>query len=163
QAFGPFTDRELIKKMKSILEYADLVFARDRYSFEYINGIDGAQNNVYLMPDFTNLIAGRIPDYFKNGNKEIAIIPNSKLIESGALSQSKYLQIFNQLVEFIEKSDSVPFFLIHEGIKDLRLAEAFNLQYGKTIKIITEDDPLLVKGIIGCSKAVITSRFHGLV
>src|SRR5690606_33151845 len=58
---------------------------------------------------------------------------------------------------------SVPFFLIHEGIKDLRLAEAFNLQYGKTIKIITEDDPLLVKGIIGCSKAVITSRFHGLV
>src|SRR5690606_34297611 len=64
QAFGAFTDNALIEKMKVIVNDADLIFARDKYSFDYIKGIDNKKDNIYLMPDFTNLISGEKPDYF---------------------------------------------------------------------------------------------------
>jgi colanic acid/amylovoran biosynthesis protein len=163
QAFGPFTDSDLRDKMKIIVENANLIFARDKYSFEFISEISERNSHIYKMPDFTNLVEGIVPDYFKSINCEIAIIPNTKLTESGVLNREDYLQILGDMIEEIETHKFMPFFLVHEGVKDLKLVQDVNSLFGKNIKIIKEEDPIKVKGIIGHSKAVITSRFHGLV
>jgi len=113
----------------------------------------------------TATISGYVPAYF-NGHQAsgVAIIPNNKLLESNIFKdRDQYLQVLRKLVKLIGEAGGKPFFLIHEGEKDLRLAKDVSDGFPGPIDIIQEDDPLKVKGMIGASKAVITSRFHGLV
>ena len=164
QAFGAFTDPKLRNKMQVILDHADLVFARDKYSYEYLHGLEGKKTNIGLRPDFTNLIKGKLPDYFDLNKCEVAIIPNNKLLESSVFSnRSEYIDFLKDVCTLIKKQGKLPFFLIHEGVKDLRLAEEVKEMLSFDVPILKEDNPLYVKGIIGKVHAVITSRFHGLV
>lgn len=164
QAFGPFTQPALISKMETILNEADLIFARDKYSFDYLKTLEAKQQHVFLKPDFTNLIKGVKPGSFNPDELEVAIIPNNKLLESSTFKdRNDYLEILCRIVTTVQSLGKKPFFLIHEGAKDLKLAEDVNAQYKLAVPILKEDDPLKVKGIIGLSKAIITSRFHGLV
>lgn len=164
QAFGPFKEEMLQSKMKDILDNADLIFARDQYSYKYLQEIPGNKENIMLRPDFTNLIKGKVPAHFDPSIHQVAIIPNNKLLESQTFGdRQEYIQFLIDLCDTIVEYGKRPYFLIHEGEKDLRLAEDANKISGKNIPILTEEDPLYVKGIIGKSVAVITSRFHGLV
>ncbi|MFC6099803.1 polysaccharide pyruvyl transferase family protein [Olivibacter domesticus] len=164
QAFGAFKDERLQAKMKIILDNADLIFARDKYSHEYLNEIPGKKDKIFLRPDFTNLTEGKLPAYFDKQKCEVAIIPNNKLLESNTFQdRDDYITFLKNLCKDIEKLDKKPFFLIHEGHKDLMLAEEVNKKFNLNVTILKEDDPKHVKGIIGNSFAVITSRFHGLV
>lgn len=164
QAFGPFEDPKLKEKMKVILNNADLIFARDNYSYEYLKTIPANQTNIHLRPDFTNLITGVAPSSFDADKNQIAIIPNNKLIESKVfLNRNDYIDFLATTVSEIEQAHKKPFFLIHEGVKDLQLAQDVNVRHGKNTSIIVVENPLEVKGIIGLCEAVITSRFHGLV
>jgi len=164
QAFGKFEDPKLQQEMRRVISHADLIFARDRFSYAYLREIQQNDSNTFLKPDFTNLISGRVPMYFDPAVAEVAIIPNNKLVQSGVFSsKSAYLDFLRRIVEIVAAKGKKPFFLIHEGRKDLDLAEHVNADYGMRIPIVVEDDPLAVKGIIGLCEAVITSRFHGLV
>ncbi|QNL51626.1 polysaccharide pyruvyl transferase family protein [Olivibacter sp. SDN3] len=164
QAFGPFTEPALISKMETILNEADLIFARDKYSFDYLKTLKANQQHIFLKPDFTNLIKGLKPVDFNPDELEVAIIPNNKLLESSTFKdRDDYLNVLNRIVTKVQSLGRNPFFLIHEGAKDLQLAKDVNQKFGQDIPILKEDDPLKVKGIIGLSKAIITSRFHGLV
>jgi len=164
QAFGAFTDLKLRDKMKTVLNHADLVFARDKYSFEYLQGLEGKKSCIGLRPDFTNLIKGKLPRDFDSSKYQVAIIPNNKLLESSVFqNRSEYVEFLKNVCNLILSKGKTPFFLIHEGVKDLRLAEEVNQTFLLDIPILKEDNPLHVKGIIGTVDAVITSRFHGLV
>lgn len=61
------------------------------------------------------------------------------------------------------ESNQNPFLLIHEGANDLKLAKSIIENTGKNIPIVSETDPLKIKGILGASNGTIGSRFHGLV
>lgn len=166
QAFGPFTQRDLIQKMEIILNKSDLIFARDRISFDFLKKIGKITNQkkVHLAPDFTNLIAPVWPaDKGKYANM-MAFIPNQKMreTEDNALNQN-YPEFLKTLIELSIKKGQQPFFLIHESKNDKAIAALVNSQLSKPIQIVEEENPLLVKGIIGSCFAVITSRFHGLV
>ncbi|MCE7059708.1 polysaccharide pyruvyl transferase family protein [Dyadobacter sp. CY343] len=164
QAFGPFEDSALKEKMKIIVNNSNLVFARDKYSLSYLKNISATQNNIHLKPDFTNLLKGSVPDYYDPAKYEVAIIPNNKLLESNTFnSRENYVEFLNEITEIITASGKSPYFLIHEGVKDLKLATDVNKTFIKEIPILTVENPLEVKGIIGKSYAVVTSRFHGLV
>jgi len=164
QAFGPFTDQALKVKMQTIIKYSDLIFARDRISYEYMLGLDPKATNIKLRPDFTNLIKGSIPSDFNPKTCEVAIIPNNKMIETASEAGGiAYVNMLKKMVELIQDKGYKPFFLIHEGKKDLALALKTNESIKNQVPVVIEDNPLHVKGIIGASKAVITSRFHGLV
>jgi len=165
QALGPFTDSALIRKMKNIVRNSNLIFARDPYSFNYIKALDDANlGNIDLKPDFTNLVYASKPDSFDNEAYNVAIIPNSKLIESKVMTREQYVEVLNILVDKVQERNLNPFFLVHEGGgRDLLLVQEVNTLYQKNIKIIKEDNPISVKGIIGSCRGVVTSRFHGLV
>lgn len=164
QAFGAFSDLKLRNKMQLILDHADLVFARDKYSYEYLHDLDGKKTSIGLRPDFTNLIKGKVPESFDSNKYQVAIIPNNKLLESNVFKdRSEYIDFLVNVCNLITLQGKTPFFLIHEGVKDLRIAEEVNKLLSFDIPILKEDNPLHVKGIIGSVEAVITSRFHGLV
>lgn len=164
QAFGPFTDSELIGKMKMIIQNADLICARDRISYDYLKALDSSTSNIILQPDFTNLIKGTVPDSFRKMQGKIAIIPNNKMIETANPENgAKYLDLLRRMIAIIKKSGNDAFFLIHEGRSDIKIANEINKDSELAIPVLQEDSSLYVKGMIGASKAVITSRFHGLV
>jgi len=164
QAFGPFNDSELISKMQTILINADLIFARDVKSFEYLKNLKTTNDSVNLAPDFTNLISGKKVTNSENFNSKIAIIPNQKMMETEDEIKNKlYPEYLTLLIELLQKRGETPFFLIHESRKDGQIASMVNDKLAQKIEVIKQEDPLKVKGIIGASKAVVTSRFHGLV
>ena len=164
QAFGPFSDRSMISMMKKIVGNADLIFARDRISFDYLNEINGKNDRFKLFPDFTNLVKGNVPKLKMDFGTCVAIIPNQKMMDTKDTAQNlAYPKFLKTMIEKIQKKGLSPFFLIHESEMDRIIALKINEQLEKPISIIEVEDPLEVKGIIGVSFAVITSRFHGLV
>ena len=164
QAFGPFSDRSMISMMKKIVGNADLIFARDRISFDYLNEINGKNDRFKLFPDFTNLVKGNVPKLKMDFGTSVAIIPNQKMMDTKDTAQNlAYPKFLKTMIEKIQKKGLSPFFLIHESEMDRIIALKINEQLEKPISIIEVEDPLEVKGIIGVSFAVITSRFHGLV
>lgn len=166
QAFGPFTKPDLRREMNIILNNANLIFARDKYSLGYLNSLDGLKDNIHLKPDFTNLISGKLPSYFDKTQYEVAVIPNNKLLDSDIFKdRTDYVKFLINVIDNVVKNGKKPYFLIHEGEKDLSIAKEVNESpfSSNIIEILKEENPLFVKGIIGNSTAVITSRFHGLV
>ncbi len=164
QAFGPFSSPELRGKMKLILDNADLVFARDRVSYDYLLELVGKESKILLRPDFTNLVGGTLPNSFNGREHQVAIIPNSKMLDvTSEIDRDAYPVFLVACIKQIIEWGCRPFFLIHEGRKDLQIAISINNRLGLEIPIIVEEDPLKVKGILGASMAVVTSRFHGLV
>jgi polysaccharide pyruvyl transferase WcaK-like protein len=53
--------------------------------------------------------------------------------------------------------------LNHEGTKDLELCQQLIEGKSDKIELVSEADPLKVKALIGQSRAVVCSRFHGCV
>jgi polysaccharide pyruvyl transferase WcaK-like protein len=164
QAFGPFSDRSMISMMKKIVGNADLIFARDRISFNYLIGINGENDRLKLFPDFTNLVKGKVSKLKMDFGKCVAVIPNQKMMDTSDTDQNlAYPKFLKVMIEKIQKKGFSAFFLIHESEMDRIIALKINEMLEKPVSIIEVEDPLEVKGIIGESFAVITSRFHGLV
>ncbi|GHB31521.1 polysaccharide pyruvyl transferase family protein [Mongoliitalea lutea] len=164
QAFGPFSKLDLSAKMKTILENADLVCARDAVSESYLKELKVKNAPIFLFPDFTNMVKGTFPSSIKKDILELVIIPNQKMMETGNQEDNTWYPIFLQkVIEIAQQKGIMPVFLIHESKMDAAIAKLVNDSLLKPIPVIHEENALHVKGIIGESKAVITSRFHGLV
>ncbi|WP_439481753.1 polysaccharide pyruvyl transferase family protein [Cyclobacterium plantarum] len=166
QAFGPFTKPDLIQKMMFILDQADLIFARDKVSCDFLYQLKRRKDsaNIFLAPDFTNLTTPIFSENKEKFAESLAIIPNQKMMETSDEGLNKcYPDFLKVMIELALKKGQKPFFLIHESEKDKAIAEMVNEKLENPIQVIEEEDPLLVKGIIGSCFAVITSRFHGLV
>ncbi len=165
QAFGPFTDADLRSKINIIIENADLIFARDELSFQYLKELSPGSQNIKLKPDFTNLIKGIVPGYFDKEKHQVGIITNSKMLETASKENGNaYIMLLERIIKTIQAAKYKPYFIIHdEGIGDIKIAEKINMETGTNLPIIKESNPLYVKGLIGQSYAVVTSRYHGLV
>lgn len=163
QAFGPFTDSILIEKMEDIVKYADIIFARDKMSYDYLLSISKEKKNIQLKPDFTNITKAEVPIYFDGSENRVAIIPNSKMVETSKDGGKAYLNLLTRIATILDIKGEKPYFLIHESKMDRGIADEVNSSLTRKLPILQEENPLYVKGIIGASFAVITSRFHGLV
>lgn len=167
QALGPFTRSKDIACLKAALPKASLICAREETSFAHVRALIGDTGNLVQFPDFTNLVTGVVPGYYQNGDSKVLIIPNSNMISSrnshGAWKNT-YIDVLVSAVAVIREMGLKPVLLNHEGAGDGEICAAVQQQAGgDNIELITEQDPLKVKGIIGASKAVICSRFHGCV
>lgn len=162
QAFGPFESADIQIVMMKIINNADLIFAREKESYQHLQRIT-ANTNIQQSPDFTNLISGRLPSCFDPEKHQVAIIPNYKMVESNSAKNDVYLDFIKHAIESAINLGFKPYFLIHEGIKDQQLAAAVNANLKDALDIVIIEDPLEIKGIISAAKFIICSRFHGVV
>lgn len=164
QAFGPFESTEIKTAFKTVINNADLVYAREPISYNYIKDLVGEQDHVKISPDFTNILKGTVPKDFDSENNKICIVPNVRMLDKMSFDDShSYQQFMADCVKPLINANLKPFFLIHEGEGDLRLAKEIMNLTNENINIIVETDPLKIKGIISTCDAMIGSRFHGLV
>ena len=150
--------------LEDLVENADLIFARDDISFDYITDIDGKKDHIRIAPDFTCLLDGKVPEWFDPAENRICIIPNHRMLEKTSAGDSAgYVSFLSKCCGYLNERGEKPFFLIHEGEKDMAIANRVIDDLGSDIPVIIEDDPLMIKGILGKCYCVIGSRFHGLV
>lgn len=162
QAFGPFNDNALKAVMNKIIANADLIFAREKKSFEYLKKIS-EKDNIVLAPDFTNLLKGKVPENYDATNKNVAIIPNYKMIDKKGGEGELYIDFLRRAIEKTQALGLKPFFLIHEGKRDIDITDKVNLLLHQPLEVIINFDPLVIKGIISTAFFIICSRFHGVV
>ncbi|WP_019674708.1 polysaccharide pyruvyl transferase family protein [Arsukibacterium perlucidum] len=166
QAWGPFTKQRDRSMLKRCLVRASLICAREQTSFNFVAGVLDNKAKLVLFPDFTNLVKGVLPDYYHSGEQKVLIIPNSNMNSSRnqhAAWQQHYLRVLTDAVQIVREMGLEPVLLNHEGKGDEAICSQIQQQASGNLAIINEADPLKVKGIIGASKAVICSRFHGCV
>ncbi len=166
QALGPFTRSNDIKVLKESLPKAALICAREQDSYNNIRSIIGDADNLVQMPDFTNAVKGIVPDYWENGDNKVCFIPNSNMIGVKNKNESwkkNYINIMKLMMEQTVELGLTPVLLNHEGEGDKDICQTLNNFFERKLELIEESDPLKVKGIIGASKAIVCSRFHGCV
>lgn len=164
QAFGPFTSDKIKKAMKTIIANADLICARDAESCQYLQDLTNS-TAIKLFPDFTNLIQNiALPNQYQHLADRVCIITNCRMLDQlPAAEAQKYVPLMADALTFLINSQCKPYFLMHEGLRDESLAQQIMAKAGCQAEIIWEADPLVIKSIIGASKGVLCSRFHGLV
>jgi polysaccharide pyruvyl transferase WcaK-like protein len=164
QAFGPFRTTKIGRFFEIVVENADRVYARDPVSLGYVRDCCGIASHIRESPDFTVLIPGQTPDSFEEHDHDVAIIPNGKMIEKTSSStREAYLPFLVTCLRHFSNSGCRPFFLIHGGPKDEELARTANRVFGQEVPVIVLDDPVKIKGVIGTCRAVVSSRYHGLI
>lgn len=163
QAFGPYKNPRIRNAIKRAVDNIDLIMPRERISYDYLTEAVGRCKNISIYPDFTNLTEGVMPDYFDPNIHEVCLVPNYRMIDktSGEKSQ-KYLPLIISCAKYLKRKGLNPFVLVHEGEIDRFLASQISEVVG-SLPVLTESDPLKIKGILGASRATIGSRFHGLV
>ncbi len=163
QAFGPFEKKTVRDAVCVILENSDLVFARDTASLGYLLDLPVDARNIKRSPDFTCLVSGTPPDYFRREGKRSCVVPNYRMIDRTSSDVGKnYPNFLMRCINYLIKQDLDPFILIHEE-NDVVLLEDIQKRLMKPIDIIQESNHLYLKGILGSCALVISSRYHGLV
>lgn len=164
QAMGPFTSQSIRRCLEIVVRNASLVFARDRVSFRHIVDVVGHADNVLLAPDFTNLVAGYVPLGAEALYNRVCIVPNYQMIsKKTSVEGERYSKLMVQCVRNLMARGESPFFLVHEGEKDIELSNKIIEELGSSLEILRYDDPRHIKGVLGGCKGVIGSRFHALV
>lgn len=163
QALGSFKKELSEYYFKELYALSDLFFARDKVSFEACKSVLKDTSKLFLAPDFTNTYKPVIENKanFESVKNKICIVPNAKMITHAPKSVSEnYLNFLEQLVNFLNNKGEEIFFLNHEGQGDLDVIHSINKHHLTVITNVNADE---VKSIIGNSKMLISSRFHGVV
>ncbi|MBR6189494.1 MAG: polysaccharide pyruvyl transferase family protein [Prevotella sp.] len=163
QAFGPAIKKNTLNGLKCISKYADLIMARERVSYGYLekSGVMD-MNKVRLQTDFTSLVEGVAPEGYKHLKDGICIIPNLRMVDTGTISKEKYIGLISAIANSCKASGHPIYLLNHEGKEDEQLAYECRKRTGNNIEVVTGLNALEVKGMIASAYIVITSRFHGL-
>lgn len=163
QALGPYASERNRKAMKAVVENVDLIFPRERVSYEHLTGLVGEQPKIRQSPDFTNLITGVLPDSFDTEQNRFCIVPNCRMLDkTDQATRDAYLPFLIKCTEHLLRKNARPFVLVHEGKDDRALADKLSAAVGG-IPVIEEKGALQIKGILGACSGTLGSRFHGLV
>jgi hypothetical protein len=164
QAFGPFRARGMQQAFAEAVQRVDLVFVRDRVSYDYVQEAVGPRDNVHQAPDFTNLLKAPLPQSHEHLRGLSIIIPNEKMVaDATAQERAGYLDFLRTAAEALAADGRDPVILIHEGRGDRAIAEALNSNLSRPLEVVDIPSALTTKAVIGASDLVVSSRFHGLV
>lgn len=162
QAFGPF-EKENSKKMLDVIsKKADILIARDDVSYNYLMAENIDKRKVMLFPDFTALVAPQESTLSIQHKGKVCIIPNSKIIKQGIMSEDSYLTSIGEIINHIYENGREVLLLNHEGIGDYKLCNKAASIVKHPVTVITGLNAIETKGVIADSYLVISSRFHGV-
>ena len=163
QALGPFQNDEIINNMRGLMNHVDVVFARDESSANWLAkaGADSKLGGVF--PDFTNLVEGYKCDSDKRFNNSFVIIPNYRILDKGDEgAATTYISMLSKLIEILLSKKIEVVVFNHEGKQDLEICNKL-IELFPSATLVTEDNPLRIKGILSQFRMGFSSRFHGVV
>jgi len=166
QAFGPFQSERVKATMRGILRNADLVFARDRQSYDYLMELDESKHRVHRCGDITLAFHPETNNPVKV-DRYCCIVPNERMLDQGRRVWGQaYTEILRNVVgRLLESTDLQVVLLVHDqGGKDFQIAQDLHPHFTKSgrVQITTQADPLVIKTIIAKSDFTIGSRYHAL-
>jgi len=162
QAFGPFKTNNGKKSAEILNRYADLIIAREPTSNKHLTEAGINPGKILHFPDFTIATKGLFPDRYHHIKGGVCIIPNRKMITHTRFSPQEYFDKMESIISLIQQSGKQVFLLNHEGKKDLKICKGINRKLDNRLTIITGLDAKEIKGVIGSSYMVISSRYHGI-
>lgn len=168
QAFGPFRKNFSRQFIEGIYPYVDQLMAREDQSYEYLVEVFGKNDKMKLFPDFTNtyspVLSTENKALFEKFKNSVCLIPNQKMITHAEKEvAAQYVDLMARLAKEIKRIGENVFFLNHEGPGDEELIKEIFKSAGESFDYVSDLNADEVKWIIGQSKMVVTSRFHGLV
>lgn len=161
QAFGPFEKESSKNAIKIIVKYADLIYAREKNSYNYIHEACGDVTNVKIAPDFTTLIKGKLPEELAEYYNSIIIIPNKRMLMEKNVEIVDYINLIKCIIPYSEKLNKKIVILNHEGRTDFDICCDINKAFNNQFKVVSGLTALETKGFISTAYAVVSSRFHG--
>ena len=170
QAFGPFSDADSCANIARSFPLAAMICAREIQSHIYIEEVTGALPNLFQYGDFTNLMDGVIPETTTLATRAACIVPNYNMMDarnSNTAWLNTYENLFLTAIDYYRELGLTPFFLNQGGAPDNVVITRLNRQLEKRaqrpLEVVQDNNPLITKGIIGASSAVLCSRYHGCI
>ncbi|MDE1173265.1 MAG: polysaccharide pyruvyl transferase family protein [Parvibaculaceae bacterium] len=162
QAFGPFKSERARDLVATIVQHSDLVFARDKISYEHLVGAAGQQPQIRIAPDFTNLVEARITKTIPDN--VVFIVPNARMIDkSPPAVAERYVSCLAQVASSARDAGLDPVIMIHDAIGDRAVGESVQKLLGQPLAEMTHPDPQVLKGWLAQARGVVGSRFHAIV
>lgn len=162
QAFGPFENSEIRAAFAKVYQDVDLIYARDKVSYQHLQDSFGESSKLRLSPDITIGLQSEIAATDKS--EEVFIVPNARMLDKSDKSQAeKYVPLLATCIQRVMDLDHKAVFLLHDTKEDKLLLPKVHALLGTEIEAIEISDPVQLKKKIGTAKLVIGSRFHALV
>lgn len=162
QGFGTFNKECTKNAILQLDKYADLIFAREKVSYQMLNDLVENKSKVKLYTDFTALVDSSRPQGYEHLKDKVCLIPNRQMINKGVVDRCKYFEILHEIIDTCMSRGHSVYFLNHEGPLDEQLANDYNKAYNTNIEVVSGLNALEVKGLISTAYLVISSRFHGV-
>lgn len=165
QAFGPFTNEASRKSMDFIYKQANLIFAREQQSYDYLKEVYSNMEKVEIAPDFTCLLSPEEkPTVLLPEKGYVLIIPNSRMMDkTDKKTSDSYLNFLVQVIDFLLKRGESVYLLNHEGTDDEELCYILSEKFNNQLPILTRLSGMEIKSIIRRSKLLMSARYHGVV
>ncbi len=164
QAFGPFEKSASKRLMKEIYNISDVIYAREKVSYEYLKELFPQGGKIKLAPDFTCLSKSGGLQNVSLPDNYVIIIPNIRMVtHTGDRVSSNYLEFICKTICFLRDRGQFVVLINHEGPDDERLMIEINNKLPQKVLILTELDALEIKRLIAGANLVISSRYHGIV
>jgi polysaccharide pyruvyl transferase WcaK-like protein len=165
QAYGPFHSQETKVHARSLFTNADLVFARDRYSEEYVSELMGGEFKIGRFPDITIGMSGEesvhdIPRDF------MVLVPNHWMFSRAKKEdQSTYSEFIHEAIKVSMRLGLEVVILNHSPDQDQGIVDELLSAYkgNERVRYIPERDPIRLKGIVEKARFLVGSRYHAIV
>ncbi|MFW6457585.1 MAG: polysaccharide pyruvyl transferase family protein, partial [Planctomycetota bacterium] len=164
QMLGPFKEPGQAEAFAKLAGNADLIYAREKESFEHARPLVRDSEKLRMAPDIT------IPSSPHGLNEEqspyTCIVPNSKLLEPNPQGQDwkgVYVPRLIRTAHHLQGRGLEVKILQHEYKQgDTKLVDTLAERLN-AVEVVRDFDPRVLKGILGGAQIVIGSRFHSLV
>jgi len=165
QAAGPFTLPLAVARMKEVFMHADVFYAREQTSYAHLVTLFGEHPKIQLCPDFTNIYKPDVPlTNLLPANEYIGVVPNQKMITHTSTEISgNYLDFMTGLCIRLVENGHRLLLINHEGPGDFEIIKTIKSKLPEDTIVLNNLTAVEIKAVIGRLKALVSSRFHGVV
>jgi len=167
QAFGPFRSPEIRLAFRQAMDNATLVFARDRKSYDHVSELCSEPGKISRSPDITMFYKGTCSGNVADQLGDYAcVVPNARLLDQGRIAWAdKYLNYTREIIRKLVQMDLKVLLIVHDASgEDLKLAREMLAHHGAShLRLVEQEDPVILKTAIGGARVLVGSRYHSLV
>lgn len=162
QAFGPQRKTTTIRAFAPVNKFANLIYAREKQSYNYLKEAGYTLEKIRLATDFTSLVEGKMPKQYEHLRGAVCIIPNIQMVNHNLFTLDNYVNYLSEITYTIISCGRKVYFLNHEGPDDAMIIRLCKERLGSSIAIVDGLNALETKGLIASSYLCISSRYHGV-